>query len=45
MASYGEIDDVIDPAGSRRWIETLFTDGSGEWWKRPGKKRPFVDAW
>jgi acetyl-CoA carboxylase carboxyltransferase component len=45
MASYGEIDDVIDPADSRRWIETLFTDGSGEWWKHPGKRRPFIDAW
>ncbi len=45
MASYGEIDDVIDPADSRRWIATLFTDSSGEWWKRPGKRRPFVDAW
>ena len=45
MASYGEIDDVIDPADSRRWIATLFSEGSGEWWRRPGKKRPFVDAW
>ena len=24
MAAYGEIDDVIDPADSRRWIATLF---------------------
>ena len=45
MAAYGEIDDVIDPADSRRWIATLFAEGSGEWWKRPGKKRPNVDAW
>jgi len=45
MAAYGEIDDVIDPADSRRWIATLFADGSGEWWRRPGKRRPFVDAW
>ncbi len=45
MASYGEIDDVIDPADSRRWIATLFEPGSGEWWRRPGKARPFVDAW
>jgi acetyl-CoA carboxylase carboxyltransferase component len=45
MASYGEIDDVIDPADSRRWIAMLFEDGSGEWWRRPGKRRPFVDAW
>jgi acetyl-CoA carboxylase carboxyltransferase component len=45
MASYGEIDDVIDPADSRRWIAQLFGEGSGEWWRRPGKRRPFVDAW
>jgi acetyl-CoA carboxylase carboxyltransferase component len=45
MAAYGEIDDVIDPADSRRWIAMLFDEGSGEWWRRPGKKRPNVDAW
>jgi acetyl-CoA carboxylase carboxyltransferase component len=32
MAAYGEIDDVIDPADSRRWIATLFSSSSGEWW-------------
>ncbi len=45
MAAYGEIDDVIDPAGSRRWIETLFDPPAGDWRSRPGKKRPNVDAW
>jgi acetyl-CoA carboxylase carboxyltransferase component len=45
MAAYGEIDDVIDPADSRRWIKTLFSEDSGQWWKRPGKRRPDVDAW
>ncbi len=45
MAAYGEIDDVIDPADSRRWIATLFTERTGEWWTRPGKRRPNVDAW
>jgi len=45
MASYGEIDDVIDPADSRRWIATLFSDENEQWWQRPGKARPFVDAW
>ena len=45
MAAYGEIDDVIDPADSRRWIATLFDEHSGEWWRRSGKKRPHVDAW
>ena len=45
MASYGEIDDVIDPADSRRWIATLFSEDAEQWWQRPGKARPFVDAW
>ena len=45
MAAYGEIDDVIDPADSRRWIATLFDEHTGEWWRRAGKKRPHVDAW
>jgi acetyl-CoA carboxylase carboxyltransferase component len=44
MAAYGEIDDVIDPADSRRWIATLFSDAQ-EWWRRPAKTRPYVDAW
>jgi acetyl-CoA carboxylase carboxyltransferase component len=45
MAAYGEIDDVIDPADSRRWIATLLQDHPGEWWRRDGKRRPNVDAW
>jgi acetyl-CoA carboxylase carboxyltransferase component len=45
MAAHGEIDDVIDPADSRRWIALLLDEGSGRWWERPGKKGPFVDAW
>jgi acetyl-CoA carboxylase carboxyltransferase component len=45
MAAYGEIDDVIDPADSRRWIATLFDESAGEWWRRPGKRRPNIDAW
>ena len=45
MAAYGEIDDVIDPADTRRWIATLLHDHPGEWWTRPGKRRPNVDAW
>ncbi len=45
MAAYGEIDDVIDPADSRRWIAGLFGESSGEWWRRDGKKRPQLDAW
>ncbi len=45
MAAYGEIDDVIDPADSRRWIASLFSETTGEWWRHPGKRRPYVDAW
>ena len=45
MAAYGEIDDVIDPADSRRWIETLFDERPRSWSERPGKKRPNIDAW
>ncbi len=41
MAAYGEIDDVIDPADSRRWIELLFRET-----KPPGTTpHRFVDAW
>jgi acetyl-CoA carboxylase carboxyltransferase component len=45
MAAYGEIDDVIDPAASRSWIATLFGEDAVQWWQRPGKKRPHLDAW
>ncbi len=45
MAAYGEIDDVIDPADSRRWIATLVREGSGVWWTSPGKHRAHVDTW
>jgi acetyl-CoA carboxylase carboxyltransferase component len=46
MAAYFEIDDVIDPADSRRWIATLFDDDrSGDWRVRQAKRRPYVDAW
>jgi acetyl-CoA carboxylase carboxyltransferase component len=45
MASYFEIDDVIDPAHTRRWVRTLFEDTEAGWWARPGKRRPNIDAW
>ena len=46
MAAYGEIDDVIDPADSRRWIATLFDERSpASGGTRPGKRRPNIDAW
>jgi acetyl-CoA carboxylase carboxyltransferase component len=45
MASYFEIDDVIDPADSRRWIRTLFDDTAPGWWERPARRRPNIDTW
>jgi acetyl-CoA carboxylase carboxyltransferase component len=45
MAAYFEIDDVIDPAESRRWIATLFDPPPENWRSHPGKRRPYVDAW
>jgi acetyl-CoA carboxylase carboxyltransferase component len=45
MASYFEIDDVIDPADSRRWIRTLFDAVAPGWWERPAKRRPNIDTW
>jgi acetyl-CoA carboxylase carboxyltransferase component len=42
MAAYFEIDDVIDPADSRRWIATLFDDATP---RQPTKRRPYIDAW
>jgi acetyl-CoA carboxylase carboxyltransferase component len=45
MAAYGEIDDVIDPVDSRRWIATLFGESTPDWRLRAGKKRPYLDAW
>jgi acetyl-CoA carboxylase carboxyltransferase component len=45
MAAYFEIDDVIDPAESHRWIDTLFSDDSAPRWKRSGKRRPNIDTW
>jgi acetyl-CoA carboxylase carboxyltransferase component len=45
MAAHGEIDDVIDPADSRRWIATLFDPPPPDWRRRVSKRRPNVDAW
>jgi acetyl-CoA carboxylase carboxyltransferase component len=45
MAAYGEIDDVIDPSDSGRWIATLFDENVPGWQRREGKTRPYVDAW
>jgi acetyl-CoA carboxylase carboxyltransferase component len=42
-ASHFEIDDVIDPAESRRWISSIV--GSVPSAPRQGKKRPNIDTW
>ena len=44
VASYFEIDDVIDPADSRRWIATTFAAAPPPP-ARSGKKRPCIDTW
>jgi acetyl-CoA carboxylase carboxyltransferase component len=43
-ASHFEIDDVIDPADSRRWITTMLAAAPTPA-SRSGKKRPNVDTW
>ncbi|HWE08625.1 MAG TPA: carboxyl transferase domain-containing protein [Solirubrobacteraceae bacterium] len=45
MAAYFEIDDVIDPAHTRRWISALFGDATPPWWEAPAKRRPNIDTW
>jgi acetyl/propionyl-CoA carboxylase alpha subunit/acetyl-CoA carboxylase carboxyltransferase component len=44
MASHLEIDDVIDPADSRRWILSAFAAAPAPA-ARTGKKRPNIDTW
>jgi acetyl-CoA carboxylase carboxyltransferase component len=44
MAGHFEIDDVIDPADSRRWITTMLQT-AGSTAPRAGKKRPNIDTW
>ena len=43
-ASHFEIDDVIDPADSRRWIMSALRSAPAAA-PRTGKKRPNVDTW
>jgi len=43
-ATYFELDDVIDPAESRRWIMTALRSAPPAP-PRSGKKRPCVDTW
>ncbi len=43
-ASHFEVDDVIDPADTRRWL-TAVLESSPPPALRPGKKRPNIDTW
>ncbi|SDF06449.1 Acetyl-CoA carboxylase, carboxyltransferase component [Blastococcus aurantiacus] len=44
VAAHWEIDDVIDPADTRRWITTLTREAAAT--PRPaGRVRPHVDTW
>jgi acetyl-CoA carboxylase carboxyltransferase component len=46
VASYFEIDDVIDPADTRRWVRLLFDAGDDSgWWKEAVRRRPNIDTW
>jgi acetyl-CoA carboxylase carboxyltransferase component len=44
VASHFEIDDVIDPADSRRWISAVLGAAPPPP-ARHGKKRPNIDTW
>ena len=44
VASYFEIDDVIDPADTRRWLNALL-GAAPPAAARDGKKRPNIDTW
>jgi acetyl-CoA carboxylase carboxyltransferase component len=45
MAAYFEIDDVIDPADTHRWVDTLFDSAEPHWSQTPGKRRPHIDTY
>ena len=45
MAEYFEIDDVIDPADTRRWVDTLFDEAAPHWSQQPAKRRPYLDSY
>jgi acetyl-CoA carboxylase carboxyltransferase component len=44
VASHFEIDDVIDPADTRRWISAILAASPAPA-PRQGKKRPNIDTW
>ena len=44
-ATFMELDDVIDPSETRRWIVHGLASATRPPMARSGKKRPFIDAW
>jgi len=44
VASHFEIDDVVDPADTRRWISAIL-EAAPPPLRREGKKRPNIDTW
>jgi hypothetical protein len=44
-ASHFEIDDVIDPADSRRWITSLLLSRPAGRPRTDAKRRPGIDPW
>jgi acetyl-CoA carboxylase carboxyltransferase component len=45
-ATHFEIDDVIDPADTRRWLTTLLRSvPPGPRWAARDKCRPNIDTW
>jgi len=44
-ATFMELDDVIDPSETRRWIMHGIRTAKRPAPRGPGKKRPYVDAW
>lgn len=45
VATFMELDDVIDPSETRRWIMHGIRTAKRAALRGPGKKRPYVDAW
>jgi len=43
VASHFEIDDVIDPADTRRWLNAVLDSHRAT--QRTGKRRPNIDTW
>ncbi len=45
VATHFEIDDVIDPADTRRWIARLLDSAPQTHWRDSSPRRPNIDTW